>query len=149
MAQQVDIIKNKVELVDNKVEIVDGVNNPITIAHNTANGKRSLVVNVDESQCSFSEEYSSDQTNLAIITPPVGGRLHIHGGYCATDGTAGEVQIDFLTSGKKVFRMYVSKENTTALSTLNIFGDINEPLILNTTVGADKHVFIIVNYMCE
>jgi len=71
MAQQTDIIKNEVELVDNE-------ENPITIAYNTANGLRALIVNLDESQCSFSEEYSSNQENLTIITPTTGNSLHIH-----------------------------------------------------------------------
>jgi len=141
MAQQTDIIKNEVELVDSE-------ENPVTVAYNTANGLRALIVNLDESQCSFSEEYSSNQENLTIITPTTGNSLHIHGIYCATDGTDGEVHIDFLTSGKKVFRMYITKENMSAMSTLNISGEIDEPLSLTTTAGAGKKVFVIVNYMC-
>lgn len=142
MAEQIDIIKNEVELVDSE-------ENPISVVHNTVNKQRALITNLDESQCSFSEEYSSDQTNLVIITPAEGDCLHIHGIYCATDGTSGEVHIDFLTSGKKVFRMYITKENMSAMSTLNICGEIDEPLSLTTTAGADKNIFVIVNYMCS
>jgi len=44
--------------------------------------------------------------------------------------------------------MYITKENMSAMSTLNISGEIDEPLSLTTTAGAGKKVFVIVNYMC-
>lgn len=142
MAQQVDLIEKVTTLQDL-------VGNNVSIVKNTANGRYALITNSDDSQCSFSEEYSNNQTNLNIVTPLAGNRLCIHGGYFATDGAAGEIHLDFLASGIKVFRMYPTKTTTTALSTMNVVGGVDEPLTLNTTVGADKKIFILVNYMCE
>jgi len=140
MASQTELIENRVRLSD-----VDG--NDVSVIKNEVNGRYSLVTNIDSSQCSFSEEYSSAQTNLIVITPESGHNLAIHSVYCTTDGASGEVHLDFLSSGKKVFRMYVTKENVTGMSTLNIEGGVDESLTLTTTTGTDK-VFILINYMC-
>ena len=134
---------NQTKLIENQVRIS---NDDVDIIQNAGNGRFALITNTDSSQCSFSEEYSSAQTNLIIITPGAGKKLCIHGIYCTTDGAAGEIHLDF--SGQKVFRMYVTKENSTGMSTLNIEGEIDESLTLTTTTGTDK-VFILVNYMCE
>jgi len=94
----------------------------------------------------FSEEYTDNQTNLAIITPENGKKICVRQVIIVTDASSGIVSLDFLTSGKKVARLYTSKENTLQVTDLHIGGDVNEPLSLNTTTGSEK-VFIVVNYI--
>ena len=94
---------------------------------------------------SFSEAYATNQTNLTILTPVSGKRLLISGVFMATEGAAGTIGLDFLTSTKKVFRFYASKTTQSAVSDMAIRGAANEVLSLNTTTGLDN-VFILVNY---
>lgn len=119
----------------------------VTVVRNLVNGFYALVVNIDESQCSFSKVYTANQTNLDIITPASGQIVAVHGVFCATDSAAGEVALDLATSSKPVFRMYASKTQASAQSTMNIAGAADEPLTLNTTTG-DNNTFLVVNYMC-
>lgn len=115
---------------------------------NTHNDRRALIVNVDDSQSSFSAVYTANQTNLTIITPSSGKHICVHGVYCATESAAGEVQVDFATSSKPVFRMYATKTSTQAASTMNVTGADDEVLTLTTTTGAND-LFLLVNYMEE
>ena len=63
-----------------------------------------------------------------------------------TDASSGTVSLDFPNSGKKVARLYCSKENALQTTTLHIEGDVDEPLCLTTTTGSEE-VFIAINYI--
>ena len=119
----------------------------VTVVKNTVNGYYSLIVNIDESQCSFSKVYTANHAAAAILTPTSGQNIAVHGIFCSTDAAAGEVALDFATSSKPVFRLYASKTQASAQSTMNVAGAVDEVLTLTTTTG-DTNVFLVVNYMC-
>lgn len=115
----------------------------------TKNHKSEVVaidVDGDSYKTSFSEEYSTAQTGTAIITPTSGYRVCVRNVHVATNGSTGDVKLDFLTSGKKVSRLYVDKRNRDWFSLGCLAGNVDEPLSLTTTTGTDK-VFILINYI--
>lgn len=126
------------------VRLGNGVREIGTI-HDYKTGKTSLLVSRAHGKNSFSEEYSTSQTNTMIITPASGKKLDIVSVMIDINGNTGTVSLDFATSLKKVMRVYVAKTQHTVSGDLHIDGATNEVLTLNTTTG-DVEVFIIVNY---
>lgn len=107
--------------------------------------KRSLLVSRGHGKSTFTAEYTANQTNLAIITPMTGKKLAVVGVLIATDSITGDVNLDFLTSGKKVMPLYASTFSRTINDDIHIEGAVDEVLTLNSTTGA-SNVFIMVNY---
>lgn len=121
----------------------------ITIAHNEANGKKALLVAPAELVSTFAEEYATEQSAVAIIEPGAGCKINLRSVFCTTDADSGTISLDFVTSEKKVFRMYATKTNNVFSGDINLVGAAGEALSLTTTTSTDK-VFIIVNYTtCE
>lgn len=107
--------------------------------------KRSLLVSRGHGKTTFTEEYLTGQTDLAIITPTPGRKLDIVGLLIATDSITADVSLDFVTSGKKVMRLYSSAFARMINDDMHIEGDVDEVLTFNSTAGNYK-TFIMVNY---
>lgn len=107
--------------------------------------KRSLLVSRGHGKSTFTAEYTANQTNLAILTPASGKKLAVVGVLIATDSITGDVNLDFITSGKKVMPLYASAFARTINDDVHIEGAVDEVLTLNSTTGANN-VFIMVNY---
>ena len=100
-----------------------------------------------ETQCiesTFTEEYTTNQTDSEIITPEEGNKLIVKDISIHTKANSGVVALDF--NGRKVARLYSSANNRFSPTVATICGKINEPLTLTTTTG-DNEVFISVNYI--
>lgn len=118
----------------------------ISASINNKSEVSAIIVDGESYKSTFTEEYTTAQTATSIITPTSGHKLCIRNVHIQTDGTSGEVQLDFLTSGKKIARLYVTKQNRDWYSLGCLSGAIDEPLSLTTTTGASK-VFILINYI--
>ena len=124
-----------------KLKILDGVD---TI-YDHKSGKRSLIVSRAAGKTTFTEEYGSNQTDEEIITPASGKRLCIAGIHTSMDADAGNILLDFATSGQKVWRQYGARFKTTPSKDIHIEGDVDESLTLNSTQGV-HNIFVMVNY---
>lgn len=118
---------------------------PLGMKYDEQTGLASLVISRGGGKNTFSQEYTTAQANTVIVNPGTTQKVCVASVFVCGDGTTGEVRLDFATSGKKVFRHYMSKYNQSFGSDMHIEGAADENLTLNTTIEADK-VFIIVNY---
>lgn len=117
----------------------------IGILHDHLTGKTATLVSRAGGKSTISKEYTSNQTALALITPSEGKRLQIAGVYASADTNTGEIQLDFVTSEIKVFRLYASKYYHSDVLDCADKGAVDEPLSLTTTTG-DNKAFVKVNY---
>jgi hypothetical protein len=107
--------------------------------------KTALIVSRAAGKTTFTEEYGSNQTNLVMITPSSGKKICIGGVLTSMDADSGDILLDFLTSGKKVWRHYGAKFKTQCGKDIHIDGAVDESLTLNSTQGA-HNIFLLVNY---
>ena len=119
-----------------------------TIFTDQKSGKKALLTSFLEFLNTFSRVYTSNQTNLNIITPASGKKLCVHGVIVATDSNTGDVSLDFATSNIPVSRLYATRHQQQVAIHLHIEGAVNEPLTLNTTTG-NNDLFIAVSYIEE
>lgn len=125
-------------------KLTDGTHEFGTI-YDYKTGELSLIVSRAAGKTTFTEEYGSNQTNEAIITPSAGKKLCIAGVHTSMDADAGDILLDFATSNQKVWRHYGAKFKTSPSKDIHIDGDIDEALTLNSTQGANN-MFVMVNY---
>ena len=126
------------------VKITDGINTVDTVKDEIT-GRTSLLTTRGHGKNTITVEYVASQAAVALITPGAGNHLDICGVYTASDSAAGQIDLDFATSGIKVWRHYISKFNTASTADLHIEGAADEVLTVTTTQGA-QDAFIIVNY---
>ncbi|RLF29888.1 MAG: hypothetical protein DRJ99_03240 [Thermoplasmata archaeon] len=117
----------------------------ITAIHDNLTGRTSLAIANEVGMNTFTAEYTSNQTNQDIITPSSGKRISVIGGLTVTTASSGEIKLDFPTSNKPIWRHYASKFSQAGLWKLNITGQVDEPVRLNTTTGSEN-VFLMINY---
>ena len=125
-------------------KITDGTHDVSTI-YDYKTGETSIITSRAAGKTTFTEEYGSNQTNEAIITPAAGRKLCIAGIHTSMDADAGDISLDFVTSNKKVWRHYGAKFKTSPSKDLHIDGRVDESLTLNSTQGANN-IFVMVNY---
>lgn len=126
----------------------DNVNSkfrPIDVAYDENTGRSSLVMSRAHGKTTYSVELTANHAAGAEITPASGNYLAITNVFCCTDAAAGEVKLDFATSGIPVFRLYATKTSACASLEGHIEGVVDEVLTLTTTTGAQK-VFLMINY---
>ena len=117
----------------------------LTAIHDHLTGRTSLATADEVGMSTFTAEYTSNQTNNDIITPSSGKRISVIGGLTVTTASSGEIRLDFPTSNKPIWRHYASKFSEAGAWKLNLTGQVDEPVRLNTTTGTEK-VFIMINY---
>ena len=108
-------------------------------------GHKALLGTTLEFLNGWSQVYTANQTNLTILTPQSGARICVHAVTICTESNTGDVEIDFLTSGKPVARLYASRFQQALSMSLHIEGAQNEVITLTTTTGAND-VFIAISY---
>ena len=118
---------------------------PLGLKYDQGTGLASLAVSRGAGKNTFTGEWTLAQTAETIINPGATQKVCVASVYVAGDGTTGTVTLNFATSGKRVFRHYMSKYNNSFASDMHIEGNANENLGLTTTTGTDT-VFVIVNY---
>ena len=123
----------------------DGNVYPIGVKYDQTTKLASLAVSRGAGKNTFSEEYAAAQAALTIINPAATQKVCVASVYVCGDGAAGVVSLDFVASGIKVFRHYMTKYNSSFTSDMHVEGALDENLALTTTTGTDK-VFIVVNY---
>ena len=111
---------------------------------NEKTGLEALKVETQSIENTFTEEYTTNQTEQEIITPEEGNKLVVKDVSMHTKANSGTVSLDF--NGTKVSRLYSSVNNRFSPSVSSIVGEVDEPLVLNSTTG-DNELFISVNYV--
>ena len=53
-------------------------------------------------------DFGAGQSDATIITPAAGKKIEIHGIYANTASKTVDIELDFLSSGIKVFKLYTS-----------------------------------------
>lgn len=122
-----------------------GTPRAVDTVYDTKTGLVSLLVSRGHGKNTFTEEYTANQTNLAIITPGSGKKVDVVGVLAVTDSETGAISLDFVPSGKKIMRLYASKFSSVVNDDMHTEGYPGEVVTLNTTTGANN-VFILVNY---
>ena len=111
---------------------------------NLKSGAEALKVETQCIESTFTEEYTTNQTEQEIITPSPGNRIVVKDVSMHTKANSGTVSLDF--NGTKVSRLYSSVNNRFSPSVSSIIGGVDEPLVLNSTTG-DNELFISINYV--
>jgi len=93
----------------------------------------------------FTEEYTAEETDTDIITPPTGYKVSVVNVMSHGDGSAGAIELDFNTSSTKIYRHYVSNRAKNSATVGDITGGADEAVTLNTTTGTDT-IFVAVMY---
>lgn len=106
----------------------------------------------NEHLSTFAEEYTAnaggDIAAVTLITPTSGMKLAVANVSMITDGASGDIQIDFVTSSIKVFRMYPSKNTQSDSTGMHIIGATDEVLTLEASgIGSAAKVFVIISYV--
>jgi len=102
----------------------------------------------------FTEEYTSTGAGVIaptiLLTPPTNQRIVVKGISLISEIKTGMLQVDFLTSGIKVFRLYPVTNARGEQGEMKIKGAINESLTFQgTSLGSTNRVFVIINYDIE
>lgn len=113
-------------------------------------GAQSVATN--EHLSTFTQEYTADGGGdiaaVTLITPASEKKLAAEVVFMVTDGASGNIQIDFVTSSTKVFRMYPSKNTQSDGTGMHIIGATDEVLTLQaTSIGNGAKVFVIISYV--
>jgi len=117
----------------------------LTAIHDNITGRTSLAAADEVGMNTFTAEYTSNQTNNDIITPSSGKRISVIGGLTVTTASSGTIELDFPTSNKPIWRHYASKFSEAGAWKINITGQVDEPVRLNTSTGTEN-VFLMINY---
>jgi hypothetical protein len=108
----------------------------------------------EEHHTTFTEEYTVDGSGnidaVAIITPTAGKKVSVHVLTIETDGAAGTVNLDFVTSSCKIARLYVSKTHSTGGGQDHTEGAVDEVITLSASgMGSGDKVFVKIGYVEE
>jgi len=109
------------------------------------------VIGVDELyvETSKSVEINTGTTTppYTLLTPSSGKRIETRGVYIFTDSDAGEIWVEFPSSGQVVVKMYASKFKTAAMYKVKFRGNVGEALRVNWTgLSSGSKIFITVVY---
>lgn len=102
------------------------------------------VVNAQDFDNTFTNEYEGDQTNATILTPTSGTLLAIKGIYLATTATTGKMRLSI--DGNTVATVYANAQS--GYVPLLIKGLRNSPLKITSVLGGVNY-FVLVNYREE
>lgn len=102
--------------------------------------RNALKVNVEEHFLTFTQNYTGAQTNLVIITPPSGQKVHVCSVYVNTATTNVDVDIHFTTSGRYALYLHTAAQTRDAMSPVHVDGNVGETLQLSC--GANTFVAI-------
>ena len=144
ISNDVSVVQTDYSKLKSTTKLTDGTHNVDTI-YDYKSGKTSLIISRAAGKTTFAEEYGSNQTNQAIITPSSGKKICIGGIHTSIDADSGDISLDFSTSGKKVWRHYGAKFKTSPSKDVHIDGAVDESLTLNSTQGTNN-IFVMVNY---
>ena len=127
---------------------------PVNDVDLQVNSDGSLVTCPESHHTSFGEEYTADAGGdiaaTAIITPTSGKKLSLHVIHLDTEGASGSIQLDYVTSGVKVLRMYPLKAASSDFSMTHDEGAVDEVLTLTAIgIGGGTKVFIKIQYVEE
>lgn len=107
--------------------------------------KYSIAVSRGAGKQTFSEEYTSNQTDLVVITGEEGYEIHVVGVYISTESSTGVVKIDYEDDSQKIFRLYATKYQNANQDDFAYRGEDGEGVKLTSTTG-DDDLFVAINY---
>jgi hypothetical protein len=133
---------------EQKVQLVDASGNVI----GSSNG--AIKTCPEEHHTSCSEEYISTAGGaiaaVALITPTSGKKLSIHIAHVMTEATGGVINLDFVTSGIKVLRLYAARGGSADYAQTHDEGAVDEVLTLSASgIGNAQKVFLKIQYIEE
>ena len=132
-------LKGRVQLTDKDgIEVVSTVTDQVT-------GKTSIATSRGAGKSTFTEEYFESLYDVCILLPAEGLRLMIVGVDTGINAVSGDIELDFDGSEQKVWRHYGARFKSKCDNDMSIIGDVDEPLVLNSTQG-ENNIFVMVNY---
>ena len=114
----------------------EALNNGDKIRYQNGHGVCAEIVDISMIEQREVFRYGTNQTDLAIITPPEGWRLCVRSISSRTVSNAGVIKLDF-AGGKAVYDHFVSVQTSDDDTHGHIQGEIDEALLLTTTTGAN------------
>jgi len=125
--------------------ITDGINTVGGI-YDYVTEKFSIATSRGAGKCTFTREYTTDQTDIPIILCPEGKRLMVVGILSAIDADAGNISLNLTNPETAVlWRHYGAKSKNQSGMDVSVVGVIDAPVILNSTQG-ENNIFILINY---
>jgi len=133
-----------------QTHITDGNGNPVYVYHNKNTDRNRFALTVDPAGhiITYTEVFSANQTNQAILTPTSGTKLCIRDVYLSCAINTGDINLDFASSNITVARLYAARFTTVSHLSCHLEGAIDEPLLLTSTTG-NNDIFILINYIEE
>jgi hypothetical protein len=110
---------------------------------------QTAILNRQDFDTTYTNEFDNDQTAANIITPTSGKSLKVVGYYINTEATSGTIRLYFATSANTVGEMYAVNVSATGYVPLVVTGQRNEPLKITSTLGAGQNYFLSINYKEE
>jgi len=110
-------------------------------------GTLNVDVMATESSSSAEVTVTASDGSQDILTPSSGKKLDTRGVYLFTDASAGEISVEFSTSGITLAKIYPSKFAASSLPDVRFQGATDEPLTLVWTglTSGDK-IFVVIRY---
>jgi len=118
---------------------------PLGVKYDQGTGLASLAISRGAGKNTFAYEFLASTTDFPVVNPGLLQKVCVASVYCAGDGDAGAVELDFVAPNKAVFRHYMTKYNNSFASDMHIEGELNQNLLLTTTTG-NTSLFLVVNY---
>lgn len=115
------------------------------LGSNKANDQNFLRVDPQRSVTTFTNEYSSSQSDTAIISPSSGNKIVVEYVFIHANGNVGEIDLDF-DGGDKIGKLYSSQNTRLSMNNLTKEGDVDQDVLLN---GGGDSFFIAVGYIEE
>lgn len=112
---------------------------------NLLTGESALLVDDSHHLSTYTVELTANHGAAAEITPSSGKHLSIHSIFCTSATNSGAVKLDFLTSSKVVFRLFLAQQTRASTIAMHINGAVDEVLTLETSQG-NNDLFLVVNY---
>lgn len=106
---------------------------------------QTTIANAQHYSDTFTNQYDTQQTDLAIITPGSGESLSVKGVYVSTEATSGLIRFKLGTN--TVFTLFANAQP--GYVPLNVSGGVDEALTMTSALGADKDYFVAVNYRSD
>lgn len=125
------------------VRLTDGINY-VGYARDYKTGIVSIATSRGIGKSSYTHEFEGDITDAEIITTSWPRKIQVTGMLTCSDSDAGDVKISL--SDKLIWAHYFTKFKTQGASDMAAVGDLGDPVLITSTPGAGKHVFVLINY---
>lgn len=100
-----------------------------------------------ETSISREIDTGSETSPVTLLTPSSGKAIETRGVYIFSDSGAGEVSVEFATSGKVVMKLYCNKFSAASMPKVKFVGDTDESLQVSWSgLDTGAKIFVVVVY---